>query len=123
MLDFSADQVLAGATVVGLLGTAIVTVGGWVLHAKDAAQEREMTRINISIKEAWSAIDKLKEERGIYSTREDQERWRQEFKADNAALRAELKSDLGQLGISLTHAIEEMSNRFARQVERLMGEK
>jgi hypothetical protein len=73
---------MAWVAVITLIGGVIVTVGGWLLHQRDAGQQREMDRIENSLKAAWTKIDDLKEDRLAYLTRADHDKWRIEFRQD-----------------------------------------
>lgn len=104
-LGLTADQVMAGTAVLGGLGTITFTLGGYVLHQHD----KEMSRLDSSIKKNWESVDRLKDERLNYATR-----------ADNEKLRAELKADLENLGKRLEAAIENVSSRFHDEVSRIL---
>lgn len=52
------------------------------VKVKNQEQDKELQRMAEAQKAAWVAIDKLKEDRLTYLTRDDHEKWRQEIKAD-----------------------------------------
>lgn len=111
MGQITAGQIVAAVAVLTLVGTVIVTVAGWLLHAKDKAQELEMKRISDSLESAWKKIDELREDRHRYLTHDNGEK-----------LRAELRADLAELGTRLIKEIEKVSNQFREDVKLFMKE-
>lgn len=112
MGNISAGQIVAAVAVITLVGTVIVTVAGWLLHAKDKAQGLEMKRISESLEAAWRKIDELREDRHRYLTHENGDK-----------LRAELRADINELGNRLIKEIEKVSNQFREDVKLMIRER
>lgn len=112
MGNVTAGQIVASVAVLTLVGTVIVTVAGWLLHAKDRAQGLEMKRISDSLEASWKKIDELREDRHRYLTHDSGDR-----------LRAELRADINELGTRLIKEIEKVSTQFREDVKLLIKER
>lgn len=112
MGNISAGQVCAAVAVLTLVGTVVVAIAGWFLHAKDKAQGVEMARIDESLKAAWRKIDELRDDRHRYLTHDNGDK-----------LRAELRADLNELGSRLIKEIEKVSTQFREDVKLLIKER
>ena len=80
-----------------------------LLEAKDAAQARQIEDLERGLKAAWAIIDRLKDERSILWTRADHQAWEASIKADNRALRDEIRQDLKSLGEAMLSRIDRKS--------------
>lgn len=102
-------------TVASGLGTLVMGGIGWMLHSRDEIQQLKMdsndervSKLDAKLNAAFLQIDKMKEDRMSYMTREDHEKFRIENKADFAALRLEIKNDIEQMGKRI---VEQMKGR------------
>ena len=123
---FTPDGVLAICASITVIGGVLV----WLLNQKDKAQQVEldrikdditardkytcldMQRITDSLKKSWEVIDRLKEERAQFWTREEHEKWRAEMKA-------EVRFDVSDLGTRLIREMETHNSRFREEVAKL----
>ena len=81
-ISLTADDVIATATVGGIVLTPVVGYIKWV-HGQQAA--------------IWRGVDKLKELNNTFVTREDQEKYRLELKADLFSLETRLVKEMERL--------------------------
>jgi len=129
-MNFSSDQVMAGCAVVTILGGIVA----FMLAAKDRAQQveldrlrdlitskdeankkewcqrdREIDRLDANVKAAWVIIDRLKDEKNQYWTREEHDKWRVEVKQ-------ELKEDIQEMGSRLSEKLSEVADKFGEKI-------
>lgn len=107
----------------GSLGT-VGAVIAWALRQKDAAQEEKLKHLadrcekaEAAVHAAFVVIDRLKEDRMQFWTRSDHAAWETMIRQDNAALRAEIKADMKELGIQLLGRLDSAVNTFRSSIE------
>lgn len=120
-MNVTLNDVVAGVTILSLVGSAVVGIVGWFLHERDVTQQKEMDRLEAMLKAAWADIDLLKAEKSTYLTRQDHMVWREESRRDNESLRSEVKSDIAALGTRLIREIDVVSKRFTEDITRIMN--
>ncbi len=133
-MTINTDHVMAICTVITLLGGVVA----FMLAAKDKAQQgelerlrdlitskdesakkdlcqrdREMDRLDANMKAAWAIVDRLKEDRSQYWTREEHDKWRVEVKQ-------ELKDDIHAMGERLSEKLGEVSEKFGDKIADIM---
>lgn len=129
-MTFSSDQIMAGCAVVTILGGIVALM----LAQKDAAQElklkaladtitakdeafkkelnqrdRDIDRLDANVKASWIIIDRLKDEKNQYWTREEHDKWRVEVKQ-------ELKEDIQEMGSRLSEKLTEVADKFGEKI-------
>ena len=131
------DQMLVICGVMGLSGGLVA----WILAAKDREQQKdldaiknsmedkdeaikldisqrdkilsiEISRMVDSTKACWVTIDRLKEERNLYWTRDEHSEWKKET-------RDEIKSGFTDLTSRFMAEMKNVENRFSHEVVRL----
>ena len=72
-------------------------------------RDKEIDRLSASMAASWSVMDKLKESRNQYWTREEHDKWRIEVKQ-------ELKDDIQNMGERLSEKLVEVSEKFGEKI-------